>query len=40
MCSLPRKNRTVIQVAARVGIAALIVVAVVIRSHQLTSGTF
>jgi membrane associated rhomboid family serine protease len=34
----PRKNRAVIQVAATVAVAALIVVAVVIRSHQLTSG--
>jgi membrane associated rhomboid family serine protease len=36
----PRKNRAVVQVAATVAIAALIVVAVVIRSHQLTGGTF
>jgi membrane associated rhomboid family serine protease len=35
----PRKNRTVIQVAATVAVVALIVVAVVIRSHQLTSGS-
>jgi membrane associated rhomboid family serine protease len=34
----PRKNRAVIQVAATVAVAALIVVAVVIRTHQLTSG--
>lgn len=34
----PRKNRAVIQVAATVAVVALIVVAVVIRSHQLTSG--
>jgi membrane associated rhomboid family serine protease len=36
----PRKNRAVIQVAATVAVAALIVVAVVIRSHQLTGGAF
>jgi membrane associated rhomboid family serine protease len=35
----PRKNRAVIQVAATVAVVALIVVAVVIRTHQLTSGT-
>jgi len=34
----PRKNRTVIQVAATVAIVALIAVAVAIRTHQLTSG--
>jgi membrane associated rhomboid family serine protease len=34
----PRKNRAVIQVAATVAVVALIVVAVVIRNHQLTSG--
>lgn len=34
----PRKNRAVIQVAATVVVVALIVGAVVIRSHQLTSG--
>ena len=34
----PRKNRTVIQVAATVAIVALIIVAVGIRTHQLTSG--
>ena len=34
----PRKNRAVIQVAATIAVVGLIVVAVVIRSHQLTSG--
>ena len=34
----PRKNRAVVQVAATIAVVALIVVAVVIRSHQLTSG--
>ena len=34
----PQKNRTIIQVAATVAIVALIAVAVVIRTHQLTSG--
>ncbi len=36
----PRKNRTVIQVAATVAVVALIAVAVAVRTHQLTSGTF
>jgi membrane associated rhomboid family serine protease len=34
----PRKNRTVIQVAATVVVVALIVVAIVVRNGQLTSG--
>ena len=34
----PRKNRTVIQVAATVAVVALIAVAVVVRNGQLTSG--
>jgi membrane associated rhomboid family serine protease len=34
----PRKNRAVIQVAATVAVVALIVIAVVIRTHQITSG--
>ena len=34
----PRKNRVVIQVAATVAVVALIVVAVVVRNGQLTSG--
>jgi hypothetical protein len=34
----PRKNRAVIQVAATVAVVALIVIAVVIRTHQVTSG--
>ncbi len=34
----PRKNRAVIQVAATVGIVALIAIAIVIRNTQLTSG--
>ena len=33
----PRKNRTAVQVLATVVIAALIVVAIVIRNHELTS---
>jgi membrane associated rhomboid family serine protease len=36
----PRKNRTVIQVAATVAIVVLIAVAVAVRTHQLTSGAF
>jgi membrane associated rhomboid family serine protease len=34
----PRKNRTVLQVLATVAIVALIVIAVVVRNGQLTSG--
>ena len=34
----PKKNRAVIQVAATVAVVALIVIAVVIRTHQITSG--
>jgi hypothetical protein len=33
----PRKNRTVIQVAAAVAILAIMVVLVIFRSHALTS---
>ena len=33
----PRKNRTVLQVAASVAILAIAIVAVIIRTHQLTS---
>jgi membrane associated rhomboid family serine protease len=36
----PRKNRTVIQVAATVAVVALMAVAVVVRNGQLTSGGF
>ena len=36
----PRKNRAAVQVAATVAVVALIVVAVVIRNGQLTSGAF
>ena len=35
----PRKNRTLIQAAATLGVLALIVVAVLVRNHQLL-GTF
>ena len=38
MSYAPRKNRVVIQVAATVAVVALIVVAVVVRNGQLTSG--
>ena len=34
----PRKNRTVIQVAATVAVVALLAIAVVVRNGQLTSG--
>ena len=34
----PRKNRTVIQVAATVAVVALIAIAIVVRNGQLTSG--
>ncbi|HEY2262578.1 MAG TPA: rhomboid family intramembrane serine protease, partial [Streptosporangiaceae bacterium] len=34
----PKKNRAVIQVAATVAVVALIVIAVAIRTHQITSG--